>query len=371
MRSAQNVIHSESSSNHTCCKADRIIVTKQSCPDNNAFTTPVYTAPVCASSCTGLVVLRKHQVQSKTDLWTEDFVEGGIELTPKHCDECTRSQITHPLLPLTDITLETYWPCGDGPKALFVDYDGTLREFETRPELAVPTSEIKELCDAINAREDLTLHIISGRTAQFLETHFGSFCRFTLIAEHGFQIRRAGSREWEFWDHSDGFSTDDHGWYATVHAEMAAFVRAAPGSYIEEKTSALVWHYREVVQEAQAEATAANVVKRLESVREKCTACNFRITHGHKIVVVSHCKVFKGTVMRRLCEEKALFGKPYVSVLAAGDDVSDESMFDFAPPDFFTVKVGVGPTNAKFRVATPGHLRGFLNQLVGFEAKSA
>merc|ERR1719282_722881 len=167
--STKHPIHPESSSNHTCCNADGIIVIKQSCPDSNAFAPPVCTAPVSAPSCTRPVVTSKNLVQSKTEFWSEDFVEGGVELAPEHSDEeGALSQVTYPLLPITNATLEKFWPCSDGLKALFVDYDGTLWEFEPRPELAVPTSEINELCDALNAQEDLALHIISGRTAQFL-----------------------------------------------------------------------------------------------------------------------------------------------------------------------------------------------------------
>eukprot|EP00913_Durusdinium_trenchii_P008467 g7952.t1 len=66
--------------------------------------------------------------------------------------------------------------------------------------------------------------------------------------------------------------------------------------------------------------------------------------------------------MRRLCEEKALFGEPFAAVLAAGDDVSDETMFEAAPPDYLTIKVGDGQTLASFRAGTPHELREFLSR---------
>merc|ERR1711920_1162130 len=116
---------------------------------------------------------------------------------------------------------------GAGPRALFLDYDGTLREFEMRPELAVPTKEITELLVAINSCEDFEPHIISGRDAKFLETCFGSLSRFTLIAEHGFQIWRPGAERWELLDHPDG---DHEEWKAVVRAEMTTFVNSTPAS---------------------------------------------------------------------------------------------------------------------------------------------
>merc|ERR1711920_949010 len=113
-----------------------------------------------------------------------------------------------------------------------------------------------------------------------------------------------------------------------------------------------------------AEEMAARAMERLERVRDRHSIHKIRISHGHKVVEVSYRKVRKGPVMRRICEEKALFGEPFLSVFVAGDDTSDESMFDIAPPDFLTVKVGSAETHAKFRVNSPEDLRRFLWQLI-------
>jgi len=307
---------------------------------------------------------------------TEDFVEGGIELPPvptpdEECDEETSSFPTRPLPPLGDALLEEFWPRAEGSRALFLDYDGTLREFEARPELATPTREIEELLSALNAREDIVPHIISGRDAQFLGTYFGSLNRFTLIAEHGFQIWRPGSEGFELWDHPDGLEKNHEDWKVTVRGLMKKFVQGTPGSHIEEKASSLVWHYRTVKDEARGEAAAANYMDRLEKLKQSHQLDKIRISHGHKVVEVSYRKVTKGPVMRRICEEKAVFGEPFVSVLVAGDDTSDESMFERSPHDFLTVKVGPALTAAKFRVGSPAELRRFLWQLISWDATKA
>jgi len=300
-----------------------------------------------------------------------DFVEGGIELPPAPeksnggvSEESEPDFSTRPLPQLGDQQLEEFWPSGDGPRALFLDYDGTLREFEARPELAVPTQEIKELLSAINERQDFVPHIISGRDATFLGTYFGHLNRFTLIAEHGFQIWRPGAAGWALWDHPDGLDKDHDDWKVVVRAVMSDFVRTTPGSHIEEKASSLVWHYREVTDAALGEEAATRAMERIEEVREKNNIGKIRISHGHKVVEVSYRKVRKGPVMRRICEEKALFGEPFLSVFVAGDDTSDESMFDIAPDDVLTVKVGAALTHAKFRVDSPAQLRKFLRQLI-------
>lgn len=150
-----------------------------------------------------------------------------------------------------------------------------------------------------------------------------------------------------------------------VREELEALVQAMPQSHIEEKASSFVWHFREVADQEEAEEAADAAAQRLESL---CLAPELRgqsrISRGHKSVEVSCRKARKGPVMRRLCEDKALFGQPFLSVLLAGDGESDESMFDAAPPDFLTVKVGPGPSCARFRAESPQQLRAFLWQLL-------
>jgi trehalose 6-phosphate synthase/phosphatase len=300
---------------------------------------------------------------------SEDFVEGGVELSCDDVppdvglpagDDSRPPPPTRPLLQLTDTQLEEFWPSGGGLKALFLDYDGTLREFEAKPEQAVPTPEIRDLLTAINDREDVMPHIISGRNASFLEAHFSHLSRFTLVAEHGFQIWRPENKSWNLWD-----GTTNHDvWKAAIRSEMDKFVTEMPGSHLEEKASSLVWHYREVKDQPKAEEKSFGVIARLCRLVEDGNLTDVRISHGHKIVEASYQKVRKGPVMRKLCEEKALFGEPYVGVLTAGDDVSDESMFDAAPSDYLTIKVGSAETSARCRVDTPADLRSFLWNLL-------
>jgi len=301
---------------------------------------------------------------------TEDFVEGGVELTPKsHTDEGLlvgepfRPRSTRVLTSL-DVVSGEFWPAGAGQRALFLDYDGTLREFEARPEMATPTPQLEELLEAINARTDLVPHIISGRDARFLESCFGKLSRFTLIAEHGFQIHRPGAEGWELLDNLDALDLDHSDWKERVRSAMNLFVEAMPESHIEEKKSSMVWHYREVSDQEQAEAMATEAFTALERLRDAEKLNKIGISRGHKVVEVSYKKVRKGPVMRRICEEKGLFGEPFLSVLVAGDDVSDESMFELAPQDFLSIKVGKAETSAAFRVEDPQQLRSFLWQIV-------
>uniref|UniRef100_A0A7S1WS64 Trehalose 6-phosphate phosphatase n=1 Tax=Alexandrium catenella TaxID=2925 RepID=A0A7S1WS64_ALECA len=246
---------------------------------------------------------------------------------------------------------------GAGPRALFLDYDGTLREFEARPEQAVPTPEITALLTALNARKDLAPHIVSGRDSGFLESHLGSLDRFTLVAEHGYKLRRPGAG-WEHWRAGCG-DEEQQRWKAILRPTMLQAAGEVTGSHVEEKASALVWHYREAAAEAGGHGAEA-LTKRLEQLRAREGLGDVRISCGQKIVEVSYRGVDKGSLVRGLCEEQVRAGCPFEAVLAVGDDKTDEFMFASAPPGSMTIKVGAGDSRAKFRVSSPTELRDFL-----------
>jgi len=265
--------------------------------------------------------------------------------------------------------LEELWPLGDGVKAVFLDYDGTIREFEARPELAVPTPEIQRLLAAMNARKDLAVHIISGRDAKFLTDHFSAHRRITLIAEHErrlagrFQIWNPGDEQWSM---TQAASQGEHyeDWKTILLPELSSFVERTPGSHLEEKASSFVWHHREVTDEAMGSNMAAALVERLKELVAGRRLEDVRIIVGHKIVEVSHHSATKGAVMRKICADRATRGAPFEAVLIAGDDVSDESMFKAAPQDSLTIKVGRAPTEARYCVDAPEQLRRFLWRVV-------
>jgi len=266
---------------------------------------------------------------------------------------------------LSDEQLQALWPRGDGLKALFLDYDGTLREFEPRPELAVPTPEIHALLAVLNARQDLVVHIISGRDAEFLNTHFGVYNRLVLIAEHE---RRVAGR-FQIWSPSHearGAMTPEgeEAWKLVLLPEMEDFARQVPGTQVEEKATGLVWHYRGVADEQLGNQAAQLLHHRLCRLVQEHHLTQITVLPGKMTVEVSHRGLKKAQAMRRIFQERqALPGSaesPFQAVLVAGDGASDELMFASAASSFLTVKVGDGPTAARFHVDNPSKLRTLL-----------
>jgi trehalose 6-phosphate synthase/phosphatase len=84
-----------------------------------------------------------------------------------------------------------------------------------------------------------------------------------------------------------------------------------------------------------------------------------RAFRGEKIVEVKPVWANKGEAIERLLRD---FLAPDF-ILAAGDDRTDEDLFERAPNSAWTVHIGPGPTRASFVVSDLRILRGVLELL--------
>ena len=229
--------------------------------------------------------------------------------------------------------------------ALFLDYDGTLREIEREPRAAKPSAEIWSLINRIAQHSNITLTIISGRSRQDLAAWFDT-PGFAIIAEHGAAVRRAGGGAWEEWDRDVSYA-----WKDEIRELVRLYEQSTPGSWLEEKRTSLVWHYRKTDPEfgtwkANQLAHELSTMMANEPVK---------IRHGRKIVEVTAAEVSKGAAVRRLMHENN-----YDLVLCAGDDQTDESMFETELPNVISIKVGAESSRAKYRLRDPAAFRQFL-----------
>jgi trehalose 6-phosphate synthase/phosphatase len=230
--------------------------------------------------------------------------------------------------------------------ALFLDYDGTLREIEREPSLAKPTPALHDFLKRLAETMNVDVTIISGRSRDDIQAWLGGY-PFRLLAEHGARRRQPGSQVWEQLD-----CTVNYAWKEELLNILRLYKEATPGSLVEEKRSSLVWHYRMADREF-GEWKARKLTRQLAAL-----AANqpIQVHHGKKIVEVSAAQVNKGAAVAQVLAEE----HPYECVLCAGDDRTDESMFALNTPGLLSVKVGGGPTQAGFRVADPALLREFL-----------
>ncbi|HRJ91432.1 MAG TPA: trehalose-phosphatase, partial [Candidatus Saccharibacteria bacterium] len=121
-----------------------------------------------------------------------------------------------------------------------------------------------------------------------------------------------------------------------------------------EKDYALVWHYRMVPPDL-AYVRLSNLKHELES---ELNEDEVGIHSGNKILEIKPKHVHKGRVLRDLIRELA----PDF-VLAAGDDYTDEDMFEELPRDGVGIKVGFGETKARYQVASVEQMIALLRSL--------
>lgn len=171
------------------------------------------------------------------------------------------------------------------PVALFLDYDGTLREIESDPKLAEPTPVLHALFQRLKNRPTLSITIISGRTQEDLERWLGAY-PFGLIAEHGASVRRQGERAWEQLDRNVSYE-----WKPELLTILRLYEETTPGSFVEEKRSSIVWHYRKADQQFGA-WKAHQLAEELAALTANE---QIKVRHGKKIVEVSAAQVNKGS----------------------------------------------------------------------------
>ncbi|MGI8437000.1 MAG: bifunctional alpha,alpha-trehalose-phosphate synthase (UDP-forming)/trehalose-phosphatase [Chthoniobacterales bacterium] len=231
------------------------------------------------------------------------------------------------------------------PIALFLDYDGTLREIERDADAARPTPEILDLLRELAEHSNFDVTIISGRKSDMLEAWFGGL-RFNLVAEHGAAIRRQGQREWT--QMVRGLNLN---WKNDLRKVLEHYEQSTPGSHVEEKNTSLVWHYRKTDPEFGA-WKANQLVHELGVLMANQQVS---VRHGRKIVEATAAQISKGAAIRLLLDDKK-----YAAILCAGDDSTDESMFEIAAPNLISFKVGGQPSHARYRLSDPAELRKFL-----------
>jgi len=235
-------------------------------------------------------------------------------------------------------------------RLVVLDYDGTLVPFAKQPQEAVPSQAVLDLLTALASDPKNRVALISGRSAENLARWFGTVPQLCLVAEHGAELKIQSDSKWESLRRQA--PTD---WKPTVMPILEHFVDRTPGSFVEEKKYALVWHYR-MAEPEFGEWLANELVSMLEAMLAETELRAFR---GEKIVEVKPVWANKGEAIQRLLRD---FPGPDF-ILAAGDDRTDEDLFERAPSRAWTVHIGPGPTRASFVVTDLQALRGVLELL--------
>jgi trehalose 6-phosphate synthase/phosphatase len=241
-------------------------------------------------------------------------------------------------------------------RTLLLDYDGTLRELASHPELAAPSSELLTILEALCNLPETDVHIVSGRTRKTLESWLGAL-PVHLCAEHGYFACPPGGPWRKLFD-------VDLSWMPRVERLLRAVAADVPGTLVERKTSSVAWHYRQ----AEPEYGTWRAREVLVAVEQLLQGVPAEILRGHRVLEVRARGVNKGAYVSALFPN----GKQTSHfVLAAGDDRTDLDLYGALPPASVAVYVGRRWTRVRgvtlrdqFAVDSPLEVRDLLSELV-------
>jgi trehalose 6-phosphate synthase/phosphatase len=238
---------------------------------------------------------------------------------------------------------------------LLLDYDGTLVPLASLPDLARADRDLIHLLRRVHAA-GVAVHVVSGRSREDLTSWLGEL-EATLWAEHGAWQRPPGDGTWQ------PIVAIARGWIEQVRPILDQFAARTPGALVEEKSSALAWHYRTADPQFGAQQARELRLVLLEALQDQ----PLEILEGSKVIEVRWRGVHKGRVVERVLAAGA---RPEAMV-AIGDDRTDEEMFEAMPPQGTSIHVGPGASVAPFRLADPAAVRALLEALAARPAPGA
>jgi len=240
------------------------------------------------------------------------------------------------------------------PLLLLLDIDGTLSPIALRPGDAVVPPETQALLRALGAARGVIVAAVSGRAADDARRMLDVDSAW-IVGNHGMEVAPPGKR-------------------AAVRDDVAAFVdriaaacrratdalRGYDGVIVEDKRWTLSVHYRRAARAS---------VPDIERIAGEITAeLGLKLTRGKEVLEIRPpLDVHKGSASVELAQSLGALTDG-ASVLAAGDDRTDEDMFRVLrarAPEAVTVRVGgADETAAEFRVPDPARFRELLEALL-------
>ncbi|MCG3144733.1 MAG: Trehalose-6-phosphate phosphatase [Gammaproteobacteria bacterium] len=217
--------------------------------------------------------------------------------------------------------------------AFFLDVDGTLLEIAEHPRAVRMPGGLVETLRAVAEDAGAPVALVSGRAILDLDRLFAPL-RLPIAGQHGAERRDAAGELHH--------TQPRGGALGAIHEDIAAFVTRYPGLMLENKGAALCVHYR------RAPALAGLVEGRM---RRAAAALGdaYAIQPGKMVFELRPATADKGRAIAAFLEERPFRGRCPVFV---GDDATDEHGFELVNGrGGHTVKVGAGPTCARWRLA--------------------
>jgi trehalose-phosphatase len=235
---------------------------------------------------------------------------------------------------------------------LGLDFDGVLAPLQDDPDASRPLPAATAALLRLARTPGMHLAFVSGRALADLADRSAPPPGTLLVGSHGAERGRWAdgqlTRASLALDPAAASLLDD------VARELATVVRGSSGR-VERKPASAVLHTRT--------ATNADAARLTSAALAIGTRPGIDVLHGKDVVELSVHSVTKGDALAALRAELDVGALAY-----AGDDFTDERAFATLGPQDVTIKVGSGPTTARFRVARPADLAALLERLADLSA---
>ncbi len=271
-----------------------------------------------------MVKLRKNVSKFNVKHWVNIFMDRLQEV--KELQQSLRTRY------VSDVTTKAIYKiyAKTSKRIFFLDYDGTLVGFNADINKASPDKELYRVLEDLVADPLNKVVIISGRDYETLEKWFGHF-PIVLIADHGAWQKLNGT-----WESMPNLNDT---WKRSIYPVLETYSDRTPGSFIEEKTYSLAWHYRNV-ETGLGELRAGELANNLRFITGDQ---GLQILPGNKVIEVKNIEINKGRAVAALLQ-----GYELDFALAIGDDHTDEDTFKAMPENSVTIKVGSNSSAAKY-----------------------
>ena len=237
--------------------------------------------------------------------------------------------------------------------AVFLDIDGTLLELAPAPDAVQVDPELATLLPQLRKSLGGALALITGRAISDVDRLFPGL-RMPVAGQHGCERRDAlGTLHL----HAARTATLER-----LRALFTEFARSHEGLLLEDKGATLALHYRKAPQ------LAAKVHKTMHEQVAAIGVKSYRLQPGKQLLELRPDNRDKGTAIRDFMTERPFKGRCPVFI---GDDRTDEH--GFAVIDAmggWSVKVGRGPSRARYRLPDVAAVRAWLAAFGKKTAKS-